>query len=272
MFPIGLGLKMLVLSALFVVLLFGLLIPIFQSYSVQKKLYPFFLILSLIVFINASLKANYSIDRKQPTSLNYVLNSNTQEAVWASYEAETNPFNEKYLQNATKGSFTKTTTASKYNTAYRLHKKTDKIAITEPSITTLLDSVSGENRFIHLQIKTNRNANRLELIAKDTIQFKTFSVNGYSLKKKKDKAFIFDTAKRKSISTYYFTKLNKVIDIQFTINAKNNPTIEIQEVKYDLFTNPLLNVKDRSDSKFMATPFVINDATIITKEIPFKND
>lgn len=273
MFPVGLGLKMLPLSTLFITLLFGLLLLVFEEYGMAKKLSMLFLIVSLIAFVNASLKADYNKERKKPTSLVYVLDSDKQEAYWASYERETNPFNEEYLtKNPTKGSFTKTTTASKYNTTFKTYKKTEKIALAEPSITTILDSISGKDRLVHLKIKSNRLANRIEILAKDTLQFKSFSINGVDLKKVEGKDFIFETKKRKTMLSYYLTKPNEVIDLKYTVPTKNKPSIEIMEVKYDLFTNPLLNVKNRENSKYMPTPFVINDATIITKEITFKDE
>ncbi len=270
MFPVGLGLNMLVISAVFVVLIFGLLLPIFHQYKNIKKLHYLFLMIAIFSFIKASFMADYSEDRKQPTSLVYVLDSDKNEAFWASYESKVNDYNKAYLTDEpTKGSFVENATASKYYSKYKLHKKTEAVDLISPITTILLDSIEGENRHIKLRIETLRNANRIELLAKDSITFKSFIVNGEVLKQPKNQAYIFYTGKRKNVLSYYFTKPNEVLELEYVISSKMNPTLEIQEVKYDLFTNKFLKVKRRKDIKMMPTPFVINDATIIKKEIRF---
>lgn len=270
MFPVGLGLKMLGISAVFVVLLFGLLLPIFHQYKNTKRLHFLFLIIALFSFIKASFMSDYSEDRKQPTSLIYVLDADKKEAFWASYESKVNDYNKAYLtDDPTKGSFVESATASKYYSKYKLHKKTEVVDLNSPITTILFDSIEGENRHIKLRIETTRNADRIELIAKDSIAFTSFIINGEVLKKPKGKPYIFDTGKRKNVLSYYYTKPNEVVEFEYTINSKANPTLEIQEVKYDLFTNELLKVENRKDKKMMPTPFVINDATIIKKEIRF---
>ncbi|PHR73671.1 MAG: peptidase M28 [Lutibacter sp.] len=270
MFPVGLGLKMLAISAVFVVLLFGLLLPIFHQYKSIKKLHLLFLIIAIFSFVKASFMADYSEDRKQPTSLVYVLDSDKNEAFWASYEDKVNDYNKAYLTDEpTQGSFVENATASKYYSKYKLYKKTDTVSLKAPIATILLDSIEGENRHIKLRIETLRNADRIELLAKDSIAFTSFIVNGEALKQPKKQSYIFDTGKRKNVLSYYFTKPNEVLELGYVINSKVNPTLEIQEVKYDLFTNQLLKVELRKDNKMMPTPFVINDATIVRKEIRF---
>ncbi len=268
MFPVGLGLKMLVISAVFVVLIFGLLVPLFRYYKNTKKLSYLFLILSGIAFVTASLKADYSIDRKQPTSLIYLIDADKGEAYYASYESKVNTFNEAYLTNdPTKGSFDKGTTASKYNSRFKLHKKTNVLGLKEPIITKLLDTIIDNSRQIGLRIISQRNSNRLELLVKDSLNFKEFIVNGENLRKKKDGEFLFHTGKRKNLLSYYFTENDSILNLNFVLPKNENPSITIYDTKYDLFTNKLLNIKPRTDAKMMPTPFVINDATIIRKTI-----
>lgn len=269
MLPVGLGLKMLVISAVFVVLLFGLLVPIFYQYKNLKKLHYLFLLISIFAFIKASFMANYSEDRKQPTSLVYVLDTDKKEAFWASYESKINDYNSVYLtDDPTKGSFEKKALASKYYSKYKLYKKTELVDLKSPITTILLDSIEGEKRHIKLRIESQRNADRIELFAKDSMAFLSFVVNGEPLKLSKND-HIFDTGKKKNVLSYYLTKPNEVVELEYVIGSKSNPTLEIREVKYDLFTNELLKVESRKDKKMMPTPFVINDATIVKKEIKF---
>jgi hypothetical protein len=271
MFPVGLGLKMLAISAAFVVLIFGLMLPIFHHYKNINKLHLLFLIIAIFSFIKASFISDYTEDRKQPTSLVYVLDTDENVAFWASYEDKVNDYNSVYLtDDATKGSFVENATASKYSSKYKLHKKTNIVSLAEPITTILLDSIEGGNRHIKLRIETLRNADRIELLAKDSIAFKSFVVNGEVLKQPKGQSYIFNTGKRKNVLSYYFTKPNEVLEFEYIIGSKENPALEVQEVKYDLFTNELLKVAQRKDVKMMPTPFVINDATIVKKEVRFQ--
>jgi hypothetical protein len=272
MFPVGLGLKMLVVSAIFIVLLFGLLIPLFHQYKNTKKLSYLFFLIGIIALLSASLKSDYSEKRKQPTSLNYIFDADENKAYWATYESKVNDFNKEYLsENPTIGSFKKSTGASKYKTKYKLHKKTNVFAPEvlglPPIISTINDSIVQNKRIIHLQIIPQRNTNRLELKAKGVINFYSFKINGQEFSKKQKTNYSFNTEKRKTILSYYFTEENEILDLEFIVPETENLSFTLYDISYDLFTNKLLKVKPRNNKKLMPTPFVINDATIIKKDI-----
>ncbi len=267
MFPIGLGLKMLAISAVFTVLLFGLLLPIIKKYKFTKSLSRLFFTLGLLLLITASFQANYSETRKQPTSLVYIVDVDENQAFWASYEAKVNSYNKAFLgENPTKGSFDKTAGASKYKTAYKIHKKTNVVGLPQPIITKVRDTIVGNQRKIHLQIEAQRKTTRMEFIATNAIHFNSFRVNGESLPKK-ESGFIFNTEKSKQILTYYFTEKDEVLHLEYSVPATENPEMVLYDTAYDLHTNPLLNVPKRNDNTTMPTPFVINDASIIKKRI-----
>jgi hypothetical protein len=276
MFPVGLGLKMLPLSAIFTVLIFGLLTPILKKIKplfgtkIKHGFVTVFLGLSFILFIKASFSSGYTKDRRQPTSLNYVFNADSNEAFWASFESKTNDYNKAYLgEKPTKGSFDKSTNASKYNSHYKLHKKTEVIAMSQPIITKVSDTIVKNERKIRLQIQPQRHTTRIEFIAKDSINYHTFNVNGVSFNKSKDAVFAFNTGKHRSVLTYYFTEKNEVLDLEFSIPKNEDPELTLYDIAYDLYTNPFLNVKPRQNETMMPTPFVVNDASVIIKKIKF---
>ena len=268
MFPVGLGLKVLFISSIFIVLLFGLFVPVFQSYKNVRKLSQLFLLLGVLGLISASLKSSYTKERKQPTSLVYVLDSDKNEAFFASYENKVNSFNKEYLTlEPTKGSFVKEATASKYKTKYKIYKKANIVNLPKPTITILKDSIALNNRVIKLQITPNRKTNRFELLAKDTLHFVNLKVNGKSFRKSPKNTYIFDTSKRKTIVNFYVTKPYEELNIELTILNSKKLVFDLYDISYDLFTNNLLNIKPRVDDTMMPTPFVINDATIIKRII-----
>ena len=268
MFPVGLGLKMLVVSAVFTVLLFGFLIPVFQQYKNHKKLSLVFLFIGLMALISASLFSSYSVDRKKPNSVLYVFDSNKNEAYWASYNTQTDDFTKQFLgENPTKGSYDENTTASKYKTSIQFHTKTAVINFKKPLISIVLDTIIEVDRKIHLRIESPRNANKVEVLTKLPIQFKSFLVNGESSEIVKNSNYVFSVEKG-TIINFYRTGKDEIIDIEFVVNKDQKMDIDILEAKYDLFTNPQFKITPRTNL-MMPMPFVLNDATVIKTNMKF---
>ena len=268
LFPVGLGLKMLIISTVFTVLLFGLLIPVFQEYKNQRKIPYLFLLIGCMALISAALHSGFSEERKQPNSILYVLDTSINKAYWASYNATTDNFTKQFLdENPTKGSYDANTTASKYKTKIKLHKQTEIVQLLKPTITIVSDTIINSNRRICLSIYSNRNANKIELLTTFPIKFKEFKVNDVPLKKEVSKNNVF-SIKSGSILSYYRTETDEIIDLEFVVDANQKLDIDIFESKYDLFTNPLFAIAPRASS-MLPMPFVLNDATVIKTNIKF---
>jgi len=268
MFPVGLGLKILIVSTTFIVLLFGLLVPVFSNFQ-KIKLGRLFLLLSVIIFISASFKSSYTVDRKKPNSTIYVLDVDRNEAYWASYNNSVDEYTKQFLgDNPVKGSYDTNTTASKYRTGIKLHKKAAIKPIIPPEITIQKDTIINNLRTINFSIKPQRKINRIELLAENVISFKTFTINGIELEKRKNTDYVFNTENYKQLLTYHLTEKDSILNINFSIPEKETPKLIIYEVAYDLLENSNFNITPRSEI-MMPMPFVINDATIIKKEIEF---
>ena len=274
MFPVGLGLKMLAISSVMTVLIISLMIPIFYYYKNIKILSFFFLLVGVLSLVSGAITSGYSDDRKEPNSILYVLNTDQNEAYWASYNRKTDAFTKQYLgDEPSLGSFVKNPSASKYGTNFKLHKKTELIDLPEPNIEILQDTIIGENRFIHMTITPQRKVNRIELLCDNVLHFSSFTMNGESISAKKGEDFIFDTEKRKHVLSYYFTENSKSLDLEFTILKDEKPVFEMYEASYDVFTNSLINsltgeIEPRSEI-MMPMPFILNDAVVIVKKIEF---
>ncbi len=277
MFPIGLGLGILAVSTTFIVLIFGLLIPVFASYKNRKSLQWLFFMLALISFITASFKSDYNENRKKPNSIVYVLDADKNEAYWASYNTKVDEFTKQFLgDNPVKGSYDKSATISKYRTGIQLHKKTKVKNITPPEITIFYDTIIGDYRNINFSIIPKRNVNRIELKAKNNITFLGFKVNDIDVPLTKGYDFVFKTnKKRKHILSYYITDAQEVLNIRFSIPKDQKPSIVIKEISYDLLKSPLFNIEPLyhitpRNKQMIPTPFVINDAIIVKKQLDFK--
>lgn len=268
MFPVGLGLKMLLVSAVFTVLLFGFMVPVFQQYKDHKKLSLVFLLMGLMALISASVFSSYSVDCKKPNSVLYVFDTNKNEAYWASYNAVTDDFTKQFLgQNPTKGSYDENTTASKYRTNIQLHTKAVIINLEKPVISIVEDTIIVGDRKLALRIESPRNANKVELLAKTPIQFKSFMVNNEPLKNDTNGGYVFSVEKG-TIMNFYRTSKDEIIEIEFVVDKNQVIDIDILETKYDLFTNPQFKITPRTEI-MMPMPFVLNDATVIKTNLKF---
>jgi len=227
-----------------------------------------FLLVGLMALISASVFSTYSVDRKKPNSVLYVFDSNKNEAYWASYNAETDDFTKQFLgENPAKGSYDSTTTASKYKTNIKLYTKTEIRNLQKPLISIVEDTIIGADRKLTLRIESLRNANKIELLTKTPIQFKSFMVNHEPLKKDRSGKYVFSVEKG-TIMSFYRTSEDEILEIAFVVDKNQVMDIDVLEAKYDLFTNPQFKITPRSDT-MMPMPFVLNDATVIKTNLKF---
>ena len=102
MFPVGLGLKILFVSGLFIALVFGLMILSFhQKKSFWTQKWAGFL--ALLFFIIATYNSGFSVDNKKPNSLVYIENYDTKTAYFGTY----NTTLDTYTKQIFKGRFHK---------------------------------------------------------------------------------------------------------------------------------------------------------------------
>jgi Peptidase family M28 len=272
MLPIGLGLKLSAISTVLTVLVIGLIIPIFSFYKNVKILSTIFLLIGILLLVSGTFTSKYSEDRKNPNSILYVLDTDKNEAFWASYNSETDSFTKQYLGDTpTSGTFIKNLSTSKYATNFKLYKKTKVLDLAEPNVEIITDTIVGNKRIINLNITPKRKVNRIEIRSENILHFSSFAMNGETLKLKKNEDYIFSTEKSKLVLSYYFTNNYGNLDIKFTIPKDEKPGLEIIETSYDIFSNPLIKsltgkIKPRSEV-MMSMPFVLNDAVVIKKRI-----
>lgn len=264
MFPIGLGLKILFGSAILTVLLFGLLLPIFGSFFRKGVWAILFFITSIALFVYAGYNSGYEYGKAKSNSLLYVYNANTDSAVWTTYDVNLDEWTKTYLgeKNQKAVGLNSLPLASKYNSTFTYSAIAPNIAIPKPTIEFLKDSVIGNNRYLKIKITPNRKVNRYDIYANPKMTFYNFKANGVSTSGQKTNSLERDDIK---ILCYYVVG-NEPLVMDFYINKSSVFDMDLIESSFDLMTNPLLNVKPRSDW-MMPTPFVLNDATLIQQKI-----
>ena len=263
MFPVGLGLKILFVSGLFIVLVFGLMILSFhQKKSFWTQKWTGFL--ALLFFGIATYNSGFSVDNKKPNSLVYIENYDAKTAYFGTY----NTTLDRYTKQVFKGDFTEgeienAETKSKYNTRFKYAKKTTYKAISSSVIRTELDTIIGKKRFLELTVTPKRKINKLEFLTKRKLTLYQFKVNDVLVNKGKKYS-----VKSGTFLVYHLGNNDKEVTLSFSVNVGQNLDLTLNEISYDLRTNKNFNLKPRTED-MMPMPFVTNDAIIISKQLDF---
>ena len=261
LFPVGLGLKMLFVSGLFIALVFGLMILTFyqkKNFWMQKTVGLF----AIIFFGFATYNSGFSSENKKPNSIVYIQNSNDKTAYFGTYNHTLDEYTKQIFdENAVKGSIVNAETKSKYNTRFRYHKKTDYRDIKTSDITTELDTVIGNKRFVDLTISSARKVNKLEFITKKELKLHQFKINDVLANKGKPYS-----VKKGTFLVYHLGNQDKEVTLSFSVLKDYTFDITLNEISYDLLENDNFLIAPRTQ-EMMPMPFVTNDAIIITKKV-----
>lgn len=264
MFPIGLGLKILYGSAILTVLLFGLLLPIFNTFFKKGAWIMVFFAVSIGFFVYAGYHSGYEHGKAKSNSLLYIYNANTNSAVWATYDTNLDDWTKTYLgeKNQKAVGLNNLPISSKYNTGFTYSAIAPVVDVPKPTISFLKDSVVGNNRYLKIRITPNRKVNRYDIYANPKMTFYNFKANGVSSSGEKG-----NRLEREGMRLLcYYVVGNEPLEMDFYINKSSIFDMDLIESSFDLMTNPLLKVNPRSDW-MMPTPFVLNDAVLIQQKI-----
>ncbi|MFQ3305214.1 MAG: hypothetical protein ACI9K4_000273 [Polaribacter sp.] len=261
MFPVGLGLKMLFVSAVFIVLVFGIMILSFhQKKSFWTQKWTGFL--TVVFFGIATYNSGFTIDHKKPNSLVYVQNSDNKTAYFGTYNTTLDAYTKQIFKgDFTAGGIENAETKSKYNTRFNYAKKTAYKAISSSKITTELDTIIGKKRFLKIIITPERKINKLEFSTKNPLLLDQFKVNDVLVNDGKKYG-----VKQGSFLVYHLGNNDKEVNLSFSIEKDAVLNITLNEISYDLLTNKNFNLNPRTEA-MMPMPFVTNDAIIISKKL-----
>jgi hypothetical protein len=262
MFPVGLGLNNLFISSFFIVLILGLLIPVFASISHRKILVRVFGFCSLIFFVLASIESGYDQDKKKPNSIVYIKDFDKNISHWASYDNVRDDFTNQFFKNSLDSEIIKEKASqSKYNNTYKHFEKTENRDVKKSTITIVKDSVEKDYRYVTLILKPNRPINKINFTTESLASFEKIGIQDVFINNNQNKL--------KSINrlfTYYFTNYDKQLKVDFIFKNGTKLNLKVTETSYDLLSNSLFEIKPRPDY-MMAKPFVTNDAIITIQKI-----
>ncbi|WP_046757873.1 M28 family peptidase [Kordia jejudonensis] len=257
LFPVGLGLDILVVVGLLITLIIGLLMPIFGLYKRKKWTSYVFFFATLVTFFIAHSTAGFSETRQKPNSLVYTLDADKNTATWSTYDLKLDSWTKNYIKDETNVSNTKEVMDSKYQAGFTYTQKAPVKAIPMPLIETSKDTVYNNLRHIDVKITPQRNVNRMEVFGVGKT-LETLQVNGITFDK------IPRLRSRRLVS--YYVSDNEPLTLSFTVKPNEKPEFIIYEASFDLMTNSLFSIPERSKN-MMPRPFVLNDAVLVKKTI-----
>ncbi|NAY92576.1 M28 family peptidase [Muricauda sp. JGD-17] len=263
MFPVGLGLKMMVAVTVFVPLLFFLTLPFFGLLKNKDQLAYFTLFLFLGFGILSHINSNLNKERPKPSSLLYVYDADSDSAVWATYDQKTIGWNSQFLKDGKEPGQSESfkTLSSKYLTRFTQIAEAPKKEIATPWIDVTLDTVIGNERILELCVTPKRNVNRLDIytneIALNSAKANNIPLSDYYLKNRK-----------KRLITHYLSN-NEFTELGMSYPKDAVLELTFYEASNDLLTHPEFTVPKRPENS-IPMPFVLNDAILVTKTMRFE--
>lgn len=265
-FPIGLGLKMIVVSTLFTVLLFGLLFSFLGSYDFKKFLSGGFLLLTFVLFFQTHLTSDFNEDRKKPNSLIYSQDLNSEEASWLTYDAFLDDWTKSYLGESPVpvSSDSEKAGYSKYNSGYTYTSKAPFVDIPHYKAQFIQDTLIGDQRSTSFWLIPEKKANVLRLYVDSEVSFDQLYFNGVEVSKPASNELLFTNTKNRLLTFYVSEK--DTLEVSYVLSEEQKPTFTLFEYSFDLMNNPWVEMNERP-KHMMPKPFVYNDALLIKQKI-----
>ncbi|MBT8294055.1 MAG: M28 family peptidase [Eudoraea sp.] len=261
MFPVGLGLKMLVTSTVLTTLTFLLLLPVFGVYKHKNRIAFLSFLLFLGFMISAHLYSGHNSENPKPTSLLYILNTDKNKAQWATYENELSSWTSQYLgENKTRPEDL-SIISSKYNTGFTYVADAPLKELLPPKVEVTQDTLIGEQRLLVFCISPQRDVNRLDVFTNESrileAKINNVELSDYYLANRKGGKFIT-----------HFVSNNDYTEIQLSIPKEESLELTLYEASNDLLDNPSFTIPERAE-EYIPMPFVLNDAVLLIKTIKF---
>ena len=263
-FPVGLGLKMLVISCVFTVLLFALLWPVFGYYKMKGLLSALCLLLAVLFFGIAHSKSDFSEERRKPNSLVYYKDADANKSYWLTYDTQVDEWNQNYLGENPKSAanILDAVSYSKYGINFSYAAPAPEKNIADFEIILETDSIAGNSRNVELIIVPKRRVNKIELYNESNTVFKSLEFNGEIMPVSKLENNYRGT-KNTALINYYVSE-NDSLKVKFSVEENATVAFKVMEYSFDLMTHPQFDIAKRPDYT-MPKPFVITDAVMVKR-------
>lgn len=263
-FPVGLGLKMLILSAVFSFLLFGLLLPVFSAYKKPVSMGIGFSILALVFFGIAHFQSDFTENRPKPNSLVYYADWDKKEAYWTSFDKQLDSWTQEILgDNPEEASaYIDSHSYSKYGHAYSYAKTADWVDFPDMQIMTLSDEIVGDERQVKVLLNPQRATHKLELFQKDSTALKSLYFNGKELPVEMLNKSYRGTQNKALV--IFHKSPEEHLELSFSVAADEEPEFYVLEYSYDLLEQKAFSISERQNWMYPKA-FVTTDAVVVKR-------
>ncbi|WP_430411305.1 M28 family peptidase [Kordia sp.] len=258
LFPVGLGLEIIVVVALLITLILGLLMPVFGLYKRKKLTAYVFFFVTIITFFVAHAQSGFTETQQKPNSLVYELDADKNTATWNTYDLKLDDWTKNYIKDESNVATAKDVMDSKYQSGYTFTQTAPTKQIPIPIIETTKDTIYNNLRHVNVKIIPQRTVNRIEVFGGKSL-LTSLTINGLTTDEE------YNTRRR--LVSYYVSD-NEPLELSFTTAPNAHPEFIIYEASFDLMTNPLFSIPARANN-MMPRPFVLNDAVLVKKTIRF---
>ena len=268
LFPVALGLNMLLLSGILISLLFSLLWPVFGFFR-NNQLFGFLCMLIFFgLFIAAHFNSDFSEAHPRPNSLVYVYDLDRNLATWNTYDITLDEYTAPYFEEGKIEAQTANWFYSKNGSRFSYSAIAPEVLVPKPfiSVEKVQAIKPGEASYL-VKIAANRKINRIELFADRSIDFTEFSVNekeAGNLQPGRSNLHIFKNRWEDRLLTYYAANRD-TLRLEMSLPEESHPEITLLEAAYDLHDHPQLDVPVRSPD-MIPRPFVLNDAIVVKRK------
>ena len=258
-FVVGLGLPALVIATTLSALVTLLMLPGLVFVRGSQYIAKLCLIGAVGLFIHAHWNADYSPDRKKPTSVNYLYDSEENQAYLFSYNQQLDDFTQQFfeIRDVNQGQLDTLYPAYR-RTRINFVRPTEALDFDLASYQVLEEVAEGELRKITLKIFPKRQNNMLQLITFSPLTIDEMHIENQTFENREVR--IVDGTFMRHVVTD-----NLPLTVTFTARFEENPDIRLVETKFDL-KETLKSFKQRTP-QYMPEPFVYTDATILSQPI-----
>lgn len=258
MFPVGLGLKILISTAILSNFLFGLSLPVLIPFRRLKLLGILALTAGIFFLVQAHLQSSFTKERPHPTSLVYLLDADGEQASWATYNHVLDSWLKPYFSGKdTPDAQENELFSSKYGTGFTHKSAAPLIPLAAPSVEIISDTLHSDLRRVEICITPHRMVNRLEGFA-NTSEIQELWVN--------DQQILIDHKSGSKRLFRHFITDNESTRMVISLTPGSPLELSLYEASFDLLQNQKLRVPSRPENT-IPMPFVVNDAVIIHKTV-----
>lgn len=274
LFPIALGLQMIVIATLISSLLLLVLLPVWSSYAGLRNLNKLFFVTALLFFISASYTSGFDEDSKRPDSILYVRNEASSKGYWGSRDSKTDEFTRQFLgENPQRNGITEKIIQDAGIGHFNYHAPARSIELESSQVQILSDTIVSDQRHVSVRVKPNRSINRIDARIRSNSRVISLEVQKERAVTKKNSVFLISDQDSRQLFRYYFTGREETLEFSYSVPKEDDPSLFLFEVTYDFQNHhEIKRIKPDLEPRpghLMPNPYYMSDALLNLREIKF---